>query len=44
MLLHVEDARDATPVNKRAHMLVSPMMGGTIWKIAGRDIDLSVTA
>ena len=26
---------------KRAHMLVSPLMGGMIWKIAGRDIDLS---
>ena len=40
MLLHVE-TRGPTSVNKRARVLVSPMMGGTIWKIAGREIDLS---
>ena len=28
-------------LNKETRVLVSPIMGGTIWKIAGRDIDLS---
>jgi len=41
MLLHVQNGQSASAVNKRAHMLVSPVMGGMIWKLAERDIDLS---
>src|ERR1700741_165510 len=30
--------------NKRLSVIVSPSMGGTLWKIAGRAVDLSANA